>query len=338
MEGLSMESLYRRVGTEEQVYGVRRLILDEGNARGAALYQVSTAGGLDFDVLPDSGLDIGRLRWRGVNVNYMTKNGYDAPSRFLPVPDNFDHTFPGGMMYTCGLLSVGPQCRDEEGDGEFHPLHGRYHGQSARGLSASAEGGVIRVSGTVRETEQWRHNLSVKRVITAPAWGSELMVEDEVTNLTPQPVEYALLYHCNLGWPLLDADATLELPEDRKVTPRSPWAEAGLADQCRCTAPIDGEEERVYFNEVRPAGEDPRARLINRRLGIGAELSWSLDTLPILSQWKCMRSGEYVLALEPSTCYTMGRLEERRHGSMRTLAPFASVRTRVRLRFFDPED
>ena len=30
MEGLSMESLYRRVGTEEQVYGVRRLILDEG--------------------------------------------------------------------------------------------------------------------------------------------------------------------------------------------------------------------------------------------------------------------------------------------------------------------
>ena len=144
MEGLSMESLYRRVGTEEQVYGVRRLILDEGNARGAALYQVSTAGGLDFDVLPDSGLDIGRLRWRGVNVNYMTKNGYDAPSRFLPVPDNFDHTFPGGMMYTCGLLSVGPQCRDEEGDGEFHPLHGRYHGQSARGLSASAEGGVIR--------------------------------------------------------------------------------------------------------------------------------------------------------------------------------------------------
>ena len=66
MEGLSMESLYRRVGTEEQVYGVRRLILDEGNARGAALYQVSTAGGLDFDVLPDSGLDIGRLRWRDV--------------------------------------------------------------------------------------------------------------------------------------------------------------------------------------------------------------------------------------------------------------------------------
>ena len=164
------------------------------------------------------------------------------------------------------------------------------------------------------------------------------MVEDEVTNLTPQPVEYALLYHCNFGWPLLDADATLELPEDRKVTPRSPWAEAGLADQCRCTAPIDGEEERVYFNEVRPAGEDPRARLLNRRLRIGAELSWSLDTLPILSQWKCMRSGEYVLALEPSTCYTMGRFAERRHGSMRTLAPFASVRTRVRVRFFEPED
>ncbi len=49
------------VGNDEQVYGVRSVTLNEGNAKGISIYQVTTAGGLEFDILPDSGLDIGRL-------------------------------------------------------------------------------------------------------------------------------------------------------------------------------------------------------------------------------------------------------------------------------------
>ena len=86
---------------------------------------------------------------------------------------------------------------------------------------------------------------------------------------------------------------------------------------------IAEEEERVYFNAVEG---DALARVLNPRLGIAVKLSWSLATLPILSQWKSMRSGKYVLALEPSTCYTMGRREERAHGTLRTLAAFETVR------------
>lgn len=330
MTFVEKERLYRYVGNEEQLYGVRRVTLEEGGARGAELYQVSTAGGLEFDVMPDSGLDIGRLRYKGVNINYLTKNGYDSPSRFLPIPDNFDHTFPGGMLYTCGLLSVGPQCRDEEGDGEFHPLHGRYHGQSASGRYGLVKDGVITVGGMVRETEQWRHALAVTRRIAAPAWGSELLIEDTLANLTPHDTQYMLLYHVNFGYPLLAPETRLVLPERRKTTPRTPYAAAGLADQCRFSEPIDGEEERVYFNAVEG---DALARVLNPRLGIAVELSWSLATLPVLSQWKSMRSGEYVLALEPSTCYTMGRREERAHGTLRTLAAFETVRMWVRLKF-----
>ena len=84
------------VGNDEQVYGVRRVILDEGNARGISMYQVTTAGGLELDILPDSGLDIGRVRFKGVNISYTTKNGYDSPVRFLPVPGEFGRYFPGG--------------------------------------------------------------------------------------------------------------------------------------------------------------------------------------------------------------------------------------------------
>ncbi|MBQ7150924.1 MAG: aldose 1-epimerase family protein [Synergistaceae bacterium] len=331
MKKLERENLFRCTGNDEQLYGIRRVVIDEGTAKGCTVYQVTTAGGLDFDILPDSGLDMGRLRFKGVNINYLTKNGYDNPNRFLPIKDNFDHTFPGGMLYTCGLLSVGPECFDNEGDKEFHPLHGRYHGQSAKNLFAYVEGDNIFAGGEVRESEQWKHCLSLKRRYKIPAWESEILIEDEITNLTPAPVEYEMLYHVNFGWPFLSEKTTLELPEKIKTTPRTAYAAENLDKQCKFSGPIDGEEERVYFNEV---FSDPVARVKNPELGITAELSWSLDTLPRLSQWNSMRSGEYVLGLEPSTCYTMGRAEERIKGELRTLKPFGSIKNFVKLKFF----
>ncbi len=317
---------YGYVGNDEQIFGVRRVILDEGNARGVALYQVTTAGGLELDVLPDTGLDIGRLKFRGVNINYMSKNGYDSPSRFLAVPGNFDHYFPGGMLFTCGLLSAGPENTDDE----FHPLHGRYHGNSAKNLCAWHDDENIYVSGEVKEAEQGKHNYSLRRKYTFPIFGSELLIEDEITNLTPESREYMMLYHMNFGWPMLSEKATLEFPEKRKVTPRTEYAAKNVAAQCEFSAPIDGEEEQVFFNE--PESE-AYVRLKNPELGITAELTWSLETLPILAQWKNMKSGDYVLGLEPSSCYIMGRKRERVEGRMSTLKPYESVKNFVRLKF-----
>ncbi len=122
---MERSELFRYIGNDEQLYGVRRVILDEGNARGNAVYQVRTAGGLDFEVLADRGLDIGHLRYRGVNISYTTKNGYDSPARFLPVAGEFGRYFPGGMLFTCGLLSAGPENTTD--DAGFQPLHGRIH-------------------------------------------------------------------------------------------------------------------------------------------------------------------------------------------------------------------
>ena len=314
------------VGNEDQVYGVRRVILDEGNAKGIAMYQVTTAGGLELDILPDSGLDIGHVRFKGVNISYTTKNGYDSPVRFLPVPGEFGRYFPGGMLFTCGLLSAGPENTDA---GDFHPLHGRFHGLSAKGLYGYSEGDNIFVGGEVRETAQGGCCFSVKRCYTIPAWGSEILLEDEITNLTPEPREYMMLYHMNFGWPILSESAVLEFPEKRKVTPRTEYAAKNIATQCVFSKPIDGEEEQVFFNEME---SEAFARLKNPELGITAEVSWSLDTLPILAQWKNMKSGDYVLGLEPSTCYIMGRERERKEGRLMTLAPYESVKHCVRLK------
>ena len=325
---MEKEKFYRYVGNEDQVYGVRRVILDEGNARGVAVYQVRTAGGLEFDVLPDSGLDIGHLRYKGVNISYTTKNGYSSPARFLPVSGEFGSYFPGGMLFTCGLLSAGPENTDTK-DGGFQPLHGRIHAQAAKGLSGYVDGENIIVSGELKETQQGGYNFSVKRNYIVPVWGSELTIEDEITNLTPSPFEFMMLYHMNFGWPMLSEKAVLELPAKRKVTPRTPYAAANVSTQCEFSAPIDHEEEQVFFNEME---SEPYARLKNPEVGLCAEVSWSLDTLPILAQWKNPVSGDYVMGLEPSNCYIMGRERERKEGRLPVLEGFGSVRHSVRLR------
>ena len=159
---------------------------------------MTTAGGLQFDITADNGLDIGRLRYKGINISYLSKNGYTSPDRFDPFENDFVHTFPGGMLYTCGLRSVGPANRD--GD-EWHPLHGRYHSIPAVDQYACIENDKIVIGGEIYETALFGHVLHIKRKFTVPVWGSEIYLEDVLENLTPQPMEYMLLYHWNFGYP-----------------------------------------------------------------------------------------------------------------------------------------
>ena len=64
----------------QQLYTLRRITIDEGKAKGTSIIEVCTAGGLQLDILPDAGLDIGQVRYKGVNVAFISKNGYDSPA------------------------------------------------------------------------------------------------------------------------------------------------------------------------------------------------------------------------------------------------------------------
>ena len=100
------------IGNPRQLYTLRRLTAAEGKARGTQIIEVCTAGGLQLDLLPDAGLDIGQTRYRGINMSWMSKNGYDSPAVINPYENEFVNTFPGGLLYTCGLRSAGPANRD----------------------------------------------------------------------------------------------------------------------------------------------------------------------------------------------------------------------------------
>ena len=263
-----MEKLWKNgyLCNAQQMYTLRRMTVDSGKARGTSVIEVMTAGGLQLDILPDAGLDIGQARYRGENVAFISKNGYDSPAAISPYEMEFLNTFPGGMLYTCGLRSTGGAHRD--GD-EWHPLHGRYHSLIADNVCAEVMGDVIVIKGVMRETALFGHNLELKRTIRIPVFGSQVTVMDELTNLAHKDEEYALLYHCNFGYPFVSEKAHVELPEKRDTKPRTDFAATGLGRETTFDAPVPGEEERVFFHE----NMERRAAIVNEDKGIRMDLS-----------------------------------------------------------------
>ncbi len=317
------------IGNPSQVAAVRRVTVSEGKAKGTDIIEVKTACGLEMDILPDMGLDIGQARFNGINMTWLSKNGYDSPSAFLPYETEFMRTFPGGLLYTCGLCSAGPANRD---NGEWHPLHGRYHGLQAEQVCTEMTDEQIIIKGTIRETAFFGCNFEVKRVITIPVFGSSVTIKDTVTNVSPKDEEFMQLYHCNFGYPLLSEKAKLVLPEKRGTKPRTEFSKTGLGRELVFDEPIPGEEERVFFQEMT---DEFWARLENPDLGVNMTISWSGDTLPILSEWRSMASGDYVLGLEPTNGYIMGRHDERENGTLKILKAFGSVTNTVKIEFED---
>lgn len=315
------------IGNPSQLVTIRRVTVAEGRAKGTGIIEIKTAGGLELDILPDAGLDIGQCRYRGINMSWLSKNGYDSPAAIAPYETEFLNTFPGGLLYTCGLRSAGPANRD---NGEWHPLHGRYHSLSAEQICAELVEDEIVVRGVLRETALFGHVLEVRREIRIPAFGASVTVRDTITNLTPKDEEFMQIYHCNFGYPLLSEKAYLELPENRETIPRTEFAATGLGRECGFDKPIPGEEERVFFQKMR---SDFTASLHNPELGIRMTMNWSGDTLPILSQWRSMAAGDYVLGLEPTNCYIMGRHDERENGTLPVLKAFESVTNTVQITF-----
>ena len=111
-------------------------------------------------------------------------------------------------------------------------------------------------------------------------------------------------------------------------------AAAGIARHKVIEAPAAQYDEQVFFHE-QPGGADGTAgvRLVNPALGLFAELRYDTSVLPVLAEWKSMKSGDYALGLEPSNNYIKGRVEERRNGTLKTIEPHGTLRFRTVLTF-----
>lgn len=318
---LTPDQVRDRLGRMEQVASTTLLSDDEGPARGMRRLVVR-CGELAFDVHPDRAMDIGAVTFRGIPLAWASPSGLRSPVHRGASPMGWLDSFSGGLVATCGLDAFGSP---SEADGQIFPLHGRIGTQQADHLGQDAawtdDGDYeIRVSARVQQARLFGEALELRRTIRCQLGRPVIEIHDVVTNTGGVKQPHMLLYHVNLGWPLVDDGATLHLPTE-EVVPRDDAARVGLDEWDRVGAPALPFPEQV-FRHALPADARVTAVVRNPRLGLEFSVGFSTAELPHLFQWKLLTSGSYVLGLEPANCPAIeGRATAVERGVLPTLAP-----------------
>lgn len=318
--GLPPAEVLRRVGSLAQVSRIDSFVESEGRARGARRLRMITGGGLEVDIHPDRALDIGQVTIHGVPVAWMQAQGISAPAFFDADSAQWLRTFGGGFLTTCGLDTFGPPTVDE---GTAFGQHGRISTEPATVTRMEVAGGMLVVEGTMRQSRLHGENLVLRRRIEAAVGSTTFSVHDTVTNESALPNPHMIMYHANMGWPLVEEGATLEVPSS-SVTARED-SETGLAEWALCQAPIAGRPEEVFLHSF-PEGDATTVRLTNPRLGISMQLDYDRRQLPWLCQWKFLSDDTYVVGIEPVNSPTFaGRAGARAEGVLPILGAGESV-------------
>ncbi len=322
-----------RVGHMNQLASIRRLVSDDGKGRGMRVLEINNGSGLSFSLYPDRGMDIGQAYYKGTPLAWVSRNTEVAPQFYESEGLEWLRTWGGGLLTGCGLTHVGGP---GSAGGERHGLHGRLSHIPAEEVNTTAgwtDDGTyaLSASGCVRQSRVFGENLTLTRTVTTALGEASITVRDTIENQGFAPSPLMLLYHLNLGWPLVDAGAVLEAPP-HEVTPQNEHAAAGLAAWPQITMPVPGFREQVYYHTV-PADSQGLAavRLVNRDLGLAFKVTYRVTELPYLVQWKMMGQGEYVVGLEPANCYPEGQEAVAKRGLLRQLPAGEKIETFLKL-------
>jgi hypothetical protein len=225
-------------------------------------------------------------------------------------------------MTGCGLTCLGSPGED---GGETLGLHGRLSHLPVRHVKVDEEWQgeecSFWVEGEMRQARVFSENLRLTRRISTGLGSSKIAIQDRVENLGTTPSPLMILYHINLGFPLLDETCYL-MAEPHPVQPRDASAAAGLSAWMRFQPPTQAYGEQVFYHDL-PADNQGWAglALVNPTRNLSLSVRFQKAPLPNLVQWKMMGQGVYVLGLEPANCLVEGRNKERERGTLQFLEP-----------------
>ncbi len=335
----SKREILKYIGDFTQVFGTKEYTLSGGKAQGVKAVDVKNGSGLEFTVLPDRCMDIAWLSYKGSNMSYISKTGIVAPQYYNETGLNWLRSFYAGFLTTCGLMNVGAPCTE---NGEAFGLHGRISNTPAENVSSGTvwENGqpVIKVKGSMREARLFGENVVHDREITCKAGKNILIIDDKIENYGFRKEPLMLLYHFNLGYPLLDEDAVF-IAATNAVKPRDVESEEGTQFCNVFQKPTPDYKEQVFYHDLKTDNTgNTCAALINEKLGLGMALRFNKNQLFNLTQWKMMGEGEYVLGIEPCNCYGSGREDLKEKGLLEYIGP-GEIRTfRIEIEIIDGLD
>ena len=302
------------LGHESQLCSVEEVRLQGGKGDGMRLLQVRNASGLEVTISADRAADLSRVIFKGDNMGYFSPCGYVAPAYYDKDGVGFLKSFTAGFLTTCGLTAVGNPCED---DSEVLPLHGTIANTPAERIGWEETEDAFVIEATVRDCRIFAHKLILRRTITIGKFQNTLQIKDTIVNEGDAESPLMLLYHFNMGYPLLCEDSVVEI-DSNAVIPRNEHAAKDIDTWSRMLPPTPGFEEQCYYHNF---GKTGRAVIRNPRIGKEVQISFDPATLDHFCEWKMMGVHDYVLGLEPGNCTADGRDVMRREGKLKFLAP-----------------
>ena len=315
---------------------VRSRRLSGGRREGVLLVEL-VAGETRVFILPDRGLGIWKMLVGGVELGWQSPVAGPVHPALVPLGepsglgwlDGFDE-----LVARCGLVSNGAPDFDAGGR-LVHGLHGRIANLPAHELAVTLDddAGTITLTGAVDETRFLIHSLRMQTSLVLSADRPRIAWTDTVTNLSARPATMQLLYHVNLGPPLLGPGTEVVAAID-ELAPRDATAAADVPTWNRYDPPRAGRGEDVHFARLRADAAGRASALLVAPDGAqAAGLSWRADTLPCFALWKnqgALADG-YVTGLEPATNFPNPRSFEEAQRRVVPLGPGQAVRFELAL-------
>ncbi len=306
------------IGNSLQYGGVVECTLKGGKQEGMRMLIIRNHAGLEAWVSLDRSGDIAFLSIWGTVVSYLTPNGFVHPSYYDGHGDGWLKTFGGGFFITCGYDNVGTSSVDEDGE---HPLHGNVSTIPVSQYSYEINEKEIVVKTILLDESVFGRKIKRIRFLRFGMEENTIALEDEIINQGDQKTPIMVLYHCNLGYPLVQESSRLKIAST-SVKPRNELAAKDIATWSDILPPQEGFIERCYYHQFKNEGV---VTLDSPDVGIGMKMTFDPASLPEFVEWKMFGVRDYVLGLEPGNVNADGYAVNKKEGKLTYVQPGESL-------------
>lgn len=323
----ALNGLNRYYPSLDAFAGSRLVTLEDGGGRGMRLLEMRSGGGLDLEIVVDRGFDIGRVAIDGIAISWHSPAGLRQPGLASPQSDRGQGFLRGmsGFLVTCGFDHIRQPETDRIEGSPLYP-HGEMdfplHGWGA-GLPASlighgvddAESPSLWAEGEVVQSMMFLGAISLRRRITVPLGETRFTIEDRVTNIGAFPTTHMLLYHFNVGHPLVAAGTVVSLPGADQV-----WSNREHDPLESFSEPLQTHNADLSVYRL-AKGRPASCSVSNNPKQLDLSMRFDPATLPYLQMLRMNGAGLYGIAIEPCTTGGRTRTAAREAGEMIVLNP-----------------
>lgn len=317
-------------------YAALKRTLRGGRRDGVDVVQIDN-GALKFTVVPTRGMALWRAWLGDFELGWQSPVKGPVHPKFVPVDEASGIGWLNGfdeLLCRCGLEFNGAPEWGEDGRLK-HTLHGKIANTPAHlvELTVDESAGTISLRGVVDEARLFGNNLRLESTYVTRFGAASLELTDRIANIGSTPADLQLLYHINVGRPLLSPGATVHAAV-KTLVPRTHAAAEGLAGWQTYVAGKPAAPEHVFFLELLGDARGRTQALLQSAHGErGLTLDFSTREFPYFALWKNqIPDGDgYVTGLEPCINFPNPKSFEKQHGRVAILAPGEARSFTIRL-------